>query len=306
MALKIVITGGTGFIGRALSQQLLDHDYHVVVLTRNVERAKSILSPRVIPVQWDGKTLAGWVKQIENASAVVNLAGDNIASGLWTRKKKQRVIESRINAGKAIVTAIRQLKSKPGVLIQASGIGYYGDRGDEILDESASRGSGYLAELAEQWEASVQDVAGMGIRLVVIRTGVVIGKGGGFLTKVMLPFRFFLGGHQGSGNQWLPWIHLQDEVGAIQFLIENKDLSGVFNLTAPDPVTSKEFFKTIGRVIRRPSWFHVPGFVLKLLLGEMAKELILSGQRAIPGNLTQAGFEFRFAKLEAAIQDILA
>jgi len=200
---------------------------------------------------------------------------------------------------------VEKSKSKPNVVVQASGIGYYGNRGDEILDESSSPGSGFLVEVAKQWEKTTEKVKFLGVRHIIIRTGVVLGKDGGFLPRVLLPFRLFVGGHLGSGKQWIPWIHIQDEAKAIRFLIEKEDLKGVFNLTSPNPLVSKDFFKILGKVIKRPSWLHIPGFFLRLFLGQMAEELILSGQRALPKRLLESGYEFLYSDLESALKEIL-
>ena len=305
MSQKILITGGTGFIGRNLCSRLSEAGYGIVVLTRNTEKAKQIFGDKVKPVQWDNKSATGWLDHADGAQAIINLAGDNIGSGRWTQKKKQRILESRIHAGTAVLEAIRQVENKPKVLLQASGIGIYGDRHDDLLDETASPGSGFMPDLANQWEQSVKEVAEMGVRLVYLRTGVVLAKDADFIKRVLLPFRFFIGGHLGSGKQWISWIHLDDEIRAIEFLLKRKDLQGVFNLSTPNPVTYQAFFKSFGNAMNRPSWFHVPGFMLKILLGEMAEGLILNGQRAIPKKLLKAGFEFNYPELEPALTEII-
>jgi uncharacterized protein (TIGR01777 family) len=285
---------------------LSNANYEIIVLSRNIEFANKIFGEKVTPVSWDGKSAAGWLDHIDGAHAIINLAGENIGSSRWTQKKKQRMLESRLQAGKAIVAAIRQVKTKPEVLLQASGIGIYGDRRDGLLDETASPGRGFMPEVARDWEQSVKEVAEMEVRLVYLRTGVVLAKEADFIKRVLLPFRLFVGGHLGSGKQWLSWIHLEDEVRAIKYLLERKDLTGAINLSAPNPLTYKDFFKTLGNVMNRPSWFHVPGFLLKLVLGEMADGLILTGQRAIPKKLSDAGFEFNYPEIETALKEILS
>jgi uncharacterized protein (TIGR01777 family) len=305
MSPKIIVIGGTGFIGRHLCSALVATNNDVIVLTRNIEKAKAIFNNEVIAVYWDGKSSAGWLKYADGANAIVNLAGDNIGAGRWTKKKKNRILESRIHAGEAIGEAIANIKDKPKVLIQASGIGIYGDRKDEILDESSSIGSSFMPDIARQWEQSVKEIEMMGVRVVYIRSGVVLGKGADFLRRILLPFRFFIGGHLGSGKQWISWIHLDDEIRAIKFLLEREDLNGVFNLSTPNSLTYKDFSKILGKLIKRPSWFHVPGLVLKILLGEMGEGLVLSGQRAIPKRLSEAGFEFTYPELESALNEIL-
>lgn len=302
---KVIITGGTGFIGRFLCRSLSDANHEIIVLSRNIEFANKMFGETATPVFWDGKTTAGWLAHVDGANAIINLAGENIGSGKWTQKKKQLLLQSRLQAGKAIVAAIRQVRTKPEVLLQASGIGIYGDRGDDLLDETASPGRGFLPELARDWERSAEDVAEMGVRLVYLRTGVVLAKEADFIKRVLLPFRLFVGGHMGNGKQWLSWIHLDDEVRAIKFLLERNDLTGAFNLSALNPLTYKDFFKTMGNLMHRPSWFHVPGFLLRFALGQMAEELILTGQRAIPKKLSDAGFEFNYPDIESALTDIL-
>ncbi len=306
MANKIIVAGGTGYIGRALCQQLLDAGYDIIVLTRDVDRSRGLFSQKVMLAQWDGRSVEGWYQHVDGAKAIINLTGENIGAGKWTEKRKQQIRDSRILSGKALIAAMNKVAHKPNVFIQASGIGIYGDRRDTVLDESSSAGDGFMADLAVQWEQSVNPARELGARVVYLRTGVVLGPGSAFLKRVTLPFRWFVGGHLGSGNQWISWIHLDDEVAAILFLLNRDDLEGPFNLSAPNPLPAKSFFKIIGKVMKRPCWLHVPGFVLKLMLGEMAKELVLSGQRATPARLLKAGFGFRFPELEMALTDIFS
>lgn len=288
-----------------MCRHFIETDYDVVVLSRDPARA-ALLPKGVKVARWDGRSTGEWTKYVEGAGGIVNLAGENIAAGRWTESRKRKVLESRLRAGRAVTEAVRRADKKPKVVVQASAIGYYGDRGDEILSESSGPGEGYLAEVAVRWENATADVAAMGVRYVVIRTGVVLGLEGGFLPHFLLPFKFFSGGHQGSGKQWISWIHIRDEVGAIRFLLERVDLSGVFNLVAPSPVRSREFFKTLGEVMGRPSWLHIPGFVLRLAFGEMARELLLSGQRVMPERLLSAGYEFQFSRLRGALKDLFS
>jgi uncharacterized protein (TIGR01777 family) len=291
MSNQIVITGATGFIGKSLCKHLAQAGYDVVALSRNPKKGSESLPNQVKVASWDAKTSKGWVNYVDGAYAIINLAGENIGSGRWTPGKKRRILESRLNAGKAVVEAVEEVGNKPKVVIQASGIGIYGNRDDEILDEFSRPGSGFLTEVAKQWEGSTKKVESLGVRHVIIRTGVVLGADG-FLSRVVLPFRLFVGGHLGSGNQWIPWIHIDDEVRAIRFLMERQNLQGAFNLTAPNFLMSKEFFSLLGKTIKRPSWLPLPDFLLRLLLGEMARELILSGQRAMPKRLLESGYDF--------------
>jgi len=305
MSKKIIVTGGTGFIGKRLCQELAGSGYELFILTRNKAQARQIFVDKITPLEWDSKTSAGWSNYVDGAHAIINLAGENIGAGRWTKKKKASILRSRIQVGQAVIEAISQAKNKPRVLLQASGIGIYGDRRDEILDETSSIGTGFMPDLALQWEQSVNEAEAMGVRMVYLRTGVVLGEDADFIKRVLIPFRLFIGGHLGSGKQWISWIHLYDEVRAIKFLLEREDLNGVFNLSASNPLTYKTFFKTLGKVMNRPSWFHVPGFLLKILLGEMAEGLILSGQRALPKRLLEAEFEFKFPELGLALNEIL-
>jgi uncharacterized protein (TIGR01777 family) len=301
----VVITGATGFIGRHLCRRLVQDGYDVVALTRNPVRGRDILGDQVVAVEWDGLSAEGWAEYAEGASAIVNLAGENIGAGRWTEEKKRRILHSRLHAGKAVVEAVERVQHKPRAVIQASGIGVYGDRGDELCDETTPFGKGFLPDIGRQWEASTREVARCGVRHVVIRTGVVLDREEGFLPRVVLPFRLFVGGHFGSGRQWLSWIHIQDEIRAIQFLIENENTAGLFNLSSPNPLSSKEFSKILGGIMKKPSWLPVPSFLFRLLFGEMAEALILTGQRSVPKRLLKEGFAFRYVDLEPALCEIL-
>ena len=305
MSKHVIITGATGFIGKPLCKLLFEDGYEVVALSRNPDKGRETFDNRVNVVKWDGQSAEGWAHYADGALAIVNLAGDNIGAGRWTEEKKQKILQSRLNAGKVVVEAIERVTEKPKVVIQASGISVYGDRGDELCDESTPFGTGFLPEIGRQWEKSTQHVTTFGVRQVIIRSGVVFGGEGGFLARVMLPFRLFVGGHTGKGTQWYSWIHIEDEVRAIRFFLEKEDVKGIFNLISPHPVTSREFSKTLGKILKRPSWFPVPAPMLRLLFGEMADELILSGQRGVPKRLLDAGFEFQYPELETALRDIL-
>jgi uncharacterized protein (TIGR01777 family) len=303
--MRVIILGATGFIGRALSQSLIEKRYEVVALSRSQNKGREILGDQVKIVEWDSKSSEGWEDLANGAYAVVNLVGENLSSGRWTQKRKKSILESRLNAGRAVSMAIQSVQCKPKVVIQASAIGYYGSRSDEILDESSDPGEGFLSEVAAKWEDSTKEVEPQ-VRRVIIRTSPVLGRGRGILTRLIRPFRFFIGGPPGSGKQWFSWIHLDDEVGAIRFLMEREDLQGVFNLTAPEQLMMRDFYHTLGKVMRRPSWLPVPGFVLRLLFGEMAQETILSGQRVVPKRLMEAGYKFIYPKVEQALKETLS
>ena len=300
---RVLITGGSGLIGRALSAELVGNGYEVVVLSRSPEWATGL--PSGVRVErWDARTAQGWGALADGAHGVVNLAGEGISAGRWTGKRKRRIRESRLNAGRAVVEAIEGAKAKPAVLVQASGVGYYGPCGEEDVTESAPPGRDYLAGLAVGWETSTVGVEAMGVRRAIIRTGIVLSRDGGALPRRMLPFRFFVGGRLGSGRQWLSWVHIADDVGAIRFVLENEKARGPFNLSAPYPVTNTDFSRLLGRRMRRPAVVATPGFLLRLAFGEMAG-MLLTGQKAVPRHLTQMGYAFRFADAESALADIL-
>ncbi|MGQ9518355.1 MAG: TIGR01777 family oxidoreductase [Anaerolineae bacterium] len=306
--MNVIIAGGTGLIGRALAEELHGAGHQVMVLTRRLG-AEQGLPPWITPVQWDGKSAEGWGRWVDEVDAVVNLAGENIAgTGLlprrWTAEVKQRIRQSRLTAGNAITQAIVQASRKPAVLIQASASGYYGPRGDELIDESAPAGSDFLASVARAWEPSTAEVEALGVRRVIIRSGVVLSARGGALPRLLLPIRLGLGGRLGSGRQWIPWVHIEDEVRAIRFLMENSSARGPYNVSAPEPVTNAELVRTLARVLRRPAVLPIPAFALRLLFGELASTL-LEGQRMIPKRLLEEGFTFRFPMLEPAVRDIL-
>jgi hypothetical protein len=305
MSKTVIISGATGFIGTMLVHKLVEKKYAVVVLSRNPGKATALNSSQVLVVSWDGRSASGWAHYADGAYGIINLAGENIAAGRWTPARKAAILQSRLSAGKAIVEAVALAAQKPRALIQASGIGYYGNRGDDLLDETSTAGSGFLSEVALQWEKSTEPVEALGVRRAIIRTGIVLGRNGGFLSRVLLPFKLFMGGYMGTGRQWLSWIHMEDEVGAICFLLERDDACGVFNLCAPHPLTAKDFFRELGAAMRRPSWLSVPGLALHLALGEMADELILSGQRALPKRLLETGYAFHYSSARKALANLL-
>ena len=301
--MRVMITGATGFIGRALCVAL-HRDYDVIALSRRVDRARQSVGHIATVVGWDAKTPAGWKDQAEDASAIINLAGENVGSGRWNEKRKSRILQSRLDSTGAVIDAVKELENKPNVVILASAIGYYGSRRDEQLDETSKPGEGFLANVCQQVESRAEEIESLGVRCIILRTGIVLGQNGGALAKLAQPFRFFLGGYLGSGDQWFSWISLDDEISAIRFLMEHEPLRGAFNLTAPQPVTMKEFCATLGKVLHRPSWMHVPAFILRLALGEMADGMLLSGQRVLPKRLLDAGFEFRYPEVEKALNVI--
>jgi hypothetical protein len=306
--MRVIITGGTGLIGRALAQELSGGGYEVVLLSRRPDQAIG-LPAGVRAERWDGRTATGWGSLVEDAAAIVNLAGENLAGESllprrWTSARKDRIVRSRLDAGKAVVEAVEAAATKPRVVIQSSGIGAYGPHLDEELTEEAPIGSDFLSALASEWEASTSAVEALGVRRAVIRIGVVLNRSGGALTRLLLPFRLFAGGWFGSGRQWLSWIHTADLVAAIRFLIEDPRASGVLNLTAPQPLTGRDFGRAIGRVMGRPAFLPVPAIALRLAFGEVST-VVIDGQRVLPSRLLDLGFRFRFPDADTALRDLL-
>ena len=307
--MRTIILGGTGFIGKALARLLSGQGFEVVVPSRRPERVAAVLGlgtpgARIVGAPFDGVTGAGWAELITPDTAIVNLAGENIADGRWTPDKKRRILDSRLDAGAAVMDAIRQAGVLPAVLVQASAVGYYGARGAESVSEDAPAGANFLAQVAGRWEASTLEAEALGVRRVVVRTSMVLGRGGA-LAKMLPAFRWGLGGALGAGTQMLPWIHLDDEAGAIAFLLQTPGLIGPFNLAAPEAVDSRGFARALGRALGRPAFLPAPGFALKLLLGQMAEEVLLSGVRAEPTRLLAAGYRFRHPGLAGALADVL-
>jgi uncharacterized protein (TIGR01777 family) len=301
--MNILIAGGTGLIGSALSDQLIQSGHSVTILSRNTNIPLPIKGVKI--VQWDARTTEGWGHLVEGNDAIVNLTGENLGAGRWTAERKQRFKTSRIDSGKALAAAVRDANVLPDIFIQASAVGYYGPHQDEKLDETSPAGSDSLARLCMEWEAATAEVEEFGVRRAVIRTGVVLAKGGDILNKFLLQFRLFGGGPLGSGKQYLSWIHMHDEINAIKMLIESPASSGVYNLTAPQAVTNAEFGKTLAKIIKRPYWIPVPAFALKLALGEMST-MVLDGQRVLPAALMAAGYQFKYSALKPALEDLLA
>jgi len=303
--MKVVITGGSGVIGRALTSELSRVGHQVTVFTRNPQ--KTIAGAKT--AQWDSENIHEWLSFIENADAIVHLAGENLAGEgffptRWTLPRKQRIVDSRVKTGKALTKAIQQAERKPKVFIQASAIGYYGPRHDEIVTENDKPGGDFLAQTCIEWENATNGLDKMGVRRAIIRTGIVLTPNSGALARLLVPYRLFLGGPFGNGKQWYSWIHIADEIAAIRFLLENRGAVGIFNLTAPNPLTNRDFGKTLGKVLKRPSLIPVPGFVMNLAFGEVST-VVLDGQRVVPTRLEELGYAFKFPELEPALSDLL-
>ncbi|HVR44428.1 MAG TPA: TIGR01777 family oxidoreductase [Thermoanaerobaculia bacterium] len=295
--MKIVISGGTGFIGEALVRDLAGA-HEVVVLSRSPGRVRVGRG-----VGWDASPGGAWEGELGDAGAVVNLAGESIGEGRWTEKKKRALVESRLNATRALVGAMRARPREGRVLVSASAIGYYGDRGDEVLEESSPPGDDFLARLCRQWENEAREAESVG-RVVITRFGIVLGRDGGALPRMALPVRLFVGGRVGSGEQWMSWVHRRDLVRLVRWAIERRDASGVYNVAAPNPVKNRELIAVLASVLHRPAIFPAPAFALRIALGEMADALLLSSQRVVPRRASIEQFTFDFPDLKRALRDI--
>ncbi|MDI3317929.1 MAG: TIGR01777 family oxidoreductase [Bacillota bacterium] len=318
--MRVVITGGTGLIGRALCESLAGDGHEVTVLSRRPDaERKRRLPPGCRLLPWPALPAAertllpgprpgesdGWRRALEEAEAVVHLAGESIAGGRWNQARKERIRGSRVASTRALVEALAAAERRPGVLVSASAVGYYGPRGDEEVTEESPPGSDFLARVCVAWEREAEVAEGLGLRVVLLRTGLLLAAQGGALPELVRPFRLWVGGPLGTGRQWVPWIHLADEVGLIRWALEEERLRGPLNATAPEPVRQRELARQLGRVLARPSWLPAPAPLLRLALGEMAEALLLGGQRALPARALALGYRFRFPRLEPALRDLL-
>lgn len=294
--MKIVIAGGSGFIGEPLVRRLVARGDDVAVLSRNPAKVKAGRG-----VAWDGKTQGGWSVEVANADAIVNLAGENVGEGRWTDERKQQLVSSRLDATGAIVQALRNAPPREHVLVNASAVGYYGfGRGDVEVDEHGARGGGFLAELVEKWEAAAREAEPLA-RLVILRFGVALAMDGGALQKMALPFKLGAGGPVGSGKQWMSWIDRDDAVRFVEWAIDEKSVRGVYNATAPEPVQNREFARALGRAVHRPAFMPTPAFALRVAFGQMADEVLLGGQRVVPRRAEREGFRFDHPTLDASL-----
>ena len=297
--MKVAITGATGFVGSKLVEKLLAQGDEVLILTRNASKAQ-LRFPQAQVVQYRPLETGDWQKSIEGCDTVVNLAGEPIAEKKWTAEQKKNILDSRELGTKKIVAAIEQATNKPQVLISASAIGYYGVSETASFDESSPAGSDFLAEICQKWEAAAKTTS---IRTVVFRLGIVLGNGGA-LAKMLPAFKMFMGGPIGTGNQWFSWIQVDDVVTMILASLQDANMSGTFNATAPQPVKMKDLCTQLGAVMARPSWMPVPGFVLETMLGEGAT-VVLDGQQVLPKGLLDRGFSFQYPELPAALRACL-
>ena len=291
---KIIVAGGSGFIGAALVPALREDGYEVCVLTRRPRREGD--------VEWDGRTRGPWARELDGAEGVVNLAGESVGGGRWTPRKKERILASRVEATRAIVTALGSAMPRPRVLVNASGIDFGGNRGDEVVTEDVDPGSSFLARVCREWEAAAREACALGVRTVMLRTPLVIGRDARAVKLTALPFRAGLGGPLGDGRQWFPWIHVADWVALCRRALVDESLRGPVNAVAPEELRQCEAARVFGRVLRRPAVVPAPAAALRLLLGEEA-DLLLHGQRARSSKLD--GFVFRHATLESALAEAL-
>jgi uncharacterized protein (TIGR01777 family) len=297
--MKILVTGGTGFIGKTLCRFLQDNNHQLTVLSRRPNKVASLCGESVQAIHKLEQLTSS-----DTFDAIINLAGEGVADARWSKARKQVLLDSRINITKQLITYIETADKKPEVLISGSAVGFYGNRGDIKVNEESLGHVEFSHQLCAEWETAALEAERLGVRVCVIRTGLVIGDNGGFLKRMLLPFKLGLGGSMGNGKQWMSWIHRSDYIAILDKLIETRVLHGVFNATAPKPVTNAEFSQTLGKVLNRPAILPIPAIVLKMLLGEMS-ELLLGGQRVLPDHIEKAGFEFKFKTLEQALADVL-
>ena len=301
---KILITGATGLIGRELCKTLSSRGDELTIFSTNVERAKAILPFAKEVIEWKDYE-KDYSAYFDGKNAVIHLAGANVAGKRWTVNYKNEIYDSRIRTTKNLVASIELCQNKPEVFISASAIGFYGDVENSALTEASPNGKDFLSDVCADWEKTSEQLETFNMRRVIVRTGIVLSTKDGALKKMLLPFRFYIGGPLGNGKQWFSWIHLADIISLYLFLIDNQNLKGIFNAVSPHPVQMKTFANTLGKVLCKPSFFPVPKFVLRLVLGESASA-ILASQKVLPAALLQAGFKFNYENLEAALNDLLS
>ncbi len=299
--MKIVISRATGLIGSMLADRLWNQFHTLVLLSRRPPAETGVTKKEWLA--WNPAGSGAWEAAIDGADGVINLAGEPIAGRRWNESQKAILRSSRIDSTRALVKAMAQAKQRPKFFISASAVGYYGAHGDETITEKSAPGDGFLARLCVDWEAEAKKAQELGVRVALLRTGIVLARGRGALAKMVPPFKMFLGGPLGTGEQWMPWIHIEDEIGLLIFLVEKAEASGALNGTAPNPVTMAEFSKSLGVDLNRPSWLCVPPSALALLTGEMA-DMLLTGQRAVPEAALRLGYNFKFPTIAQALQSL--
>lgn len=304
--MRVFVAGGTGMVGSRLVRQLHQRQHAVVLLTRRPDAARTLFGDAASVVEGDPTVAGPWMDAVNDCDAVINLTGEGVFNKRWNDDFKKILVESRVKSTENVVQALarnpRRADGSPRALVNASAVGYYGPHGDEEVTEDTPPGNDFLAKLCVEWEAAARKVESSGVRLAIVRVGVVLGKDGGALAKLITPFKMGGGGPVGSGNQWLPWIHHEDIVGLFLLALENPAASGPINGSAPNPVTNKEFSKALGRVLNRPAIVWTPEFLLKLGLGEVA-EIVTNGQRVLPKKALALGYSFKFPEIEAALAD---
>ena len=301
--MKIVLAGATGFIGRKLIEKLITDKHRIVILTRQPDKATQRFGPLVQAIQWDARSPGDWFASVDGADAVINLTGESIAGKRWNETQKHLIRSSRLESTRIIVRAIESASVRPSVLINASAVGYYGDVPEDTVTEHYPASTDFLGILSEQWEHEARHAEHLSVRVVCLRIGIVLGDGGA-LEKMVLPFKLFVGGPLGSGKQWFPWVHRDDVVRSIHYILDKESIEGPVNLTAPNPVRMNDFCKTLGKILRRPSWMAVPAFALRLAVGEFS-QFLLTGQKAVPEKLLKNGYSFMYSDVEKALRNIL-
>ncbi len=306
--MKVAITGATGFVGSSLVEKLHSQGHKILVLTRNANKAQQVFRASAFPnveiVAYTPTESGKWQNAISGCDVVVNLAGEPIAEQRWTTTQKQKILNSRQLGTQKIVEAIGKADEKPQVLVNASAIGYYGTSETATFTETSSPGNDFLAQVCQAWEGEAQKVTELGVRLVIIRLGIVLGDEGGALAKMIPPFQIFAGGPLGSGNQWFSWIHRDDVVNLIIESIQRPDIEGTINGTAPNPVRMSQLCQVLGQVMNRPSWLPVPSFALEMLLGDGAK-VVLEGQQVLPQKTESLGFKYQYPQIKSALEEII-
>ncbi len=299
--MRVILAGGSGFLGRALAEHLVGRGHEVVVLSRS-GHVPGRAGARVVSWYPDGSTGPGtWAREVNGAGAIVNLAGAGMADKRWNRRRKALLRESRVMPTRSLMAAVRAAAEKPAVFVQGSAVGFYGLSGDEVIDESFPPGPDFLGQTCVAWEAEAHPAAALGCRLAFIRAGVVLSRDGGILKKLIPPFQFFVGGPVASGRQFLSWIHRDDWVALMSWAIETPTVSGAYNAAAPVPVSNAEFSRALGRALHRPSWLPAPAFALRLLFGEMADLMLVAGQRVVPKRAVAGGFVFTYPEFVPAM-----
>lgn len=307
--MKVVMTGATGFLGRPMCAELVGAGHSVTVLSRNAARAQSTLGPQVKSLAW-GKAEEEWKQAVAEAEAVIHLAGESVAGQRWTAEFKETIRQSRVEPTRALVDAMSQAERKPSVLVSASAVGFYGDRGDEVITEESGPGKGFLPEVCQQWEQEAERASEFGVRVCQMRIGIVLGRGSA-LEKMLYPlpipvspWKLGLGGPLGNGRQYMPWVHQDDVIAMFLWAMTAPEVRGAINTTAPNPVTNAEFSRALGRALHRPAILPVPAFALRLILGEFAGS-VLTGQKALPTVAQRLGYRFRFSDIDAALRSLL-